>query len=122
MSPTIVLEDGKPFIVTGAPGAVKIPDRQSPDDRERDRPRHVDRGGGVGARASTSEGVWVDVEARLYHAIRDGMESRGHSLVKSRLSYDLFFALVHAIKRDAETGRITGAADPRGRGGYAEVR
>ena len=121
MSPTIVLKDGKPFMVTGAPGAVKILTANL-----QTVVNVIDHGmsmvEAVSAPRIHSEGVWVDVEARLYHSIKEEMESRGHRLVKSQLSYDTFFALVHAIKRDPDTGRITGAADPRGRGGYAEVR
>ena len=61
-----------------------------------------------------SEGRWVDVEARLYYGIKDEMERRGHRLVKSSLSYDPFFALVHAVHRDPETGRISGRRRPQG--------
>ena len=120
MSPTIVLKDGEPFLVTGAPGAVKIltGNLQTIVNVIDHKMSIVEA---VSAPRIHSEGKWVDVEARLYHAVRDEMESRGHRLVKSQISYDPFFALVHAVHRDPDSGRISGAADPRGRGGYAEV-
>ncbi len=122
MSPTIVLADrAQPFIVLGAPGAVRIPTANL-----QTMVNVIDHGMSIVEAVSAprihSEGSWVDVEARLYHAVRDDLESRGHTPVKSRLSYDPFFALVHAVQRDPVSGRVTGAADPRGRGGCAEVR
>ena len=121
MSPTIVLKDGNPLLVTSAPGAVKILTGNL-----QTIVNVVDHGmsavEAVSAPRIHSEGRWVDVEARLYYGIKDEMERRGHRLVKSSLSYDPFFALVHAVHRDPETGRISGGADPRGRGGHAEVR
>ena len=121
MSPTIVLKDGKPFIVTGAPGAVKILTGNL-----QTIVNVIDHGmtivEAVSAPRIHSEGRWVDVEARLYHSLRAEMEARGHQVVKSNLSHDPFFSLVHAVHRDPDSGRLTGAADPRGRGGHAEVR
>ena len=121
MSPTIVLKDGRPFLVTSAPGAVRIltGNLQTIVNVVDDGMSAVEA---VSAPRIHSEGSWVDVEARLYYATKDETESRGHRLVKSQLSYDPFFALVHAVLRDPDSGRITGAADPRGRGGHAEVR
>ena len=121
MSPTIVLKDGKPFLVTSAPGAVKILTANL-----QTIVNVIDHGMSVVEAVSAprihSEGGWVNVEARLYYAVKEEMERRGHRLVKSQSSYDFFFALAHAVVRDPETGRLSGAADPRGRGGHAEVR
>ena len=50
------------------------------------------------------------------------MNKKGHKIKKSDLSYDPFFALVHAITSNDDNSVIKGAADPRGRGGYAEVK
>ncbi len=120
MSPTIVLKDDKPFIVTGAPGAVKIlTGNLQTIVNVIDHNMSVQEA--VAAPRIHSEGQWVDVEARLFYALKDSMEEMGHKLVKSDLSYDPFFALVHAVLRDPITGNIDGAADPRGRGGYARV-
>jgi gamma-glutamyltranspeptidase/glutathione hydrolase len=121
MSPTIVMKDDKPLLVTSAPGAVKILTGNL-----QTIVNVVDHGmsavEAVSAPRIHSEGRWVDVEARLYYGIKDEMERRGHRLKRSSLSYDGFFSLVHAVHRDPETGRISGGADPRGRGGHAEVR
>lgn len=121
MSPTIVFKDGKPVLVTGAPGAVKILTGNL-----QTIVNVVDHGMSVVEAVSAprihSEGRWVDIEARLYYRVKEAMESQGHKIVKSELSYDPFFSLVHAVHRDPSSGHISGAADPRGRGGYAEVR
>ena len=121
MSPTIVLKDGKPVLVTSAPGAVKILTGNL-----QTIVNVIDYGmsavEAVSAPRIHSEGQWVDVEARLYYRIKEEMERRGHRLVKSQLSHDPFFSLVHTVQRDPDTGRISGGADPRGRGGHAEVR
>jgi len=119
MSPTIVLKDGYPFLITSAPGAVKIltANLQTIVNIIDHNMSVVEA---VSAPRIHSEGKWVDVEARLYYRILEYMESIGHKLVKSDLSYDPFFALVHAITNDHNI--IKGAADPRGRGGYVEVK
>ena len=49
MSPTIVLKDGKPFLVTGSPGGSRIITTVLQVIVERDRPRDDDRRGGGGA-------------------------------------------------------------------------
>jgi gamma-glutamyltranspeptidase/glutathione hydrolase len=120
MSPTIVLKDDKPFIVTGAPGAVKIlTGNLQTIVNVIDHNMSIQEA--VAAPRIHSEGKWVDVEARLFYAVKDSMAKKGHTLVKSDLSYDPFFALVHAVHRDPITGNLEGAADPRGRGGCARV-
>lgn len=121
MSPTIVLRDGQPVMVTGAPGAVKILTGNL-----NAVVNHIDYGmtatEAVSAPRIHSEGLWVDVEARLYYGVVKELERRGLRVEKSVKSHDSFFALVHAITRDPASGRISGGADPRGRGGWAEVR
>ena len=121
MSPTIVLKDGRPFLVVSAPGVVKILTANL-----QTIVNVIDYGmsvvEAVAAPRLHSEGGWVDVETRLYYAVKEEMERRGHRLAKSQFSYDPFFALVHAVMRDPQTGLLSGAADPRGRGGYAAVQ
>jgi gamma-glutamyltranspeptidase/glutathione hydrolase len=63
----------------------------------------------------------LDLEPRAYFALKDELKARGYNVVKSGLSYDAFFSLVHVASRDPATGRLNGAADPRGRGGLAIV-
>lgn len=121
MSPTIVLRDGQPVMVTGAPGAVKILTGNL-----NAVVNHIDYGmtavEAVSAPRIHSEGLWVDVEARLYYGVAKELERRGLRVAKSVKSHDGFFALVHAVTRDPASGRLSGGADPRGRGGWAEVR
>ncbi|GBD11504.1 Gamma-glutamyltranspeptidase [bacterium HR23] len=62
------------------------------------------------------EGPQVDLEARLYYRVKDFLARRGLKPVKSAFSYDPLFALVHLAVREAN-GHLTGAGDPRGRGG-----
>src|ERR1700751_5803322 len=52
MTPTIVLKDGKPFLVTGSPGRQPHHHHGAADHRQRHRPRHVYRRGGRGAAAA----------------------------------------------------------------------
>ena len=66
----------------------------------------------------------MDVETRLYYAVKEEMERRGHRLAKSQFSYDPFFALVHAVMRDPQTGLLFRRGGPPGswwvRGGPVE--
>ena len=120
MTPTIVFRDGQPWAVVGAPGATKIPTGvlqavvnmvdfgMSPTEA-------------VSAPRIHCEGGQVDVEARVYFGVKDELEAMGHTVSKSGYSYDPFFSLVHVAAADPATGRLEGAADPRGRGGLAVV-
>ena len=56
MSPTIVLKDGKPFLVTGSPGGSRIITAVLQVIIERDRPQHADRGRGRGAARRITNG------------------------------------------------------------------
>ena len=119
-APTIVLKEGKPCLVVSSMGATKILTGvlqvminvmdfgMTPVEA-------------VSAPRVHCEGTQLDLEARAYYALKDDLQARGHKTVKSELSYDPFFSLVHLASRDPETGRFDGAADPRGRGGLAVV-
>ena len=121
MSPTIVLQDNKPVFVTSAPGAVKILTGNL-----NAIVNFIDYGmtstEAVSAPRIHSEGVWVDVETRLYYQVHNYLEGKGLKTLKSEKSYDPFFSLVHAVSRDPETNALSGGADPRGRGGWIEVQ
>ena len=54
MTPTIVLKDGKPFLVTGSPGGSLHHQRGVAGGDQRDRPRHGYRTRGVGAASAQS--------------------------------------------------------------------
>ena len=120
MAPTIVLKEGSPWLVAGAPGATRILTGVL-----QVIVNMIDFGmtpvEAVSAPRVHCEGDQVDLEARVYFALSDGLKARGHNVVKSGLSYDPFFSLVHVASRDPATGRLNGAADPRGRGGLAIV-
>jgi len=121
MSPTIVLRDGQPVFVTSAPGAVKILTGNL-----NAIVNHIDYGmtptEAVSAPRIHSEGTWVDMEPRLAFYLTPYLEQRGVKVVQTPKSYDSILALVHAVARDPRTGAIRGGADPRARGGWAEVR
>ena len=120
MAPTIVLKGGRPWLVVSSLGATKILTgvlqvivnmidfRMTPVEA-------------VSAPRVHCEGDQVDLEARVYFALNDGLKARGHKVVKSGLSYDHLFSTVHLASLDPTTGRLNGAADPRGRGGLAIV-
>ena len=54
MTPTIVLKDGKPVLVTGSPGGSRIITAVLQVITQRDRPQHDDRRGGGGAAPASS--------------------------------------------------------------------
>ena len=120
MTPTLLFRDGRPWAAVGAPGATKIPTGVL-----QAIVNMVDFGmtpvEAVSAPRVHCEGGQVDVEARAYFAVKDEMEARGRTVSKSEYSYDPFFSLVHVATADPATGRLEGAADPRGRGGLAVV-
>ena len=120
MTPTLVFRDGRPWAAVGAPGATKIPTGVL-----QTIVNMIDFGmtpvEAVAAPRVHCEGGQVDVEARVYFAVKDELEARGHVVAKSGYSYDPFFALAHVAALDLDTGRLGGAADPRGRGGLAIV-
>jgi gamma-glutamyltranspeptidase/glutathione hydrolase len=115
MSPTIVLKDGRPYLVLGAPGGGKINsalfqtiihmiDFDMPVFEAVAHPRifclHTDI---------------IDVDARIPEYVCQQLEARGNMIVKTPGSYTAM-ALVQAIHVDSETDRVYGGADPRGGG------
>ena len=120
VAPTIVFKDGEPCLVVSAMGATKILTGVL-----QALVNVVDFGmspvEAVSAPRVHCEGGQLDLEARAYFGLSESLRARGHQVVKSGLSYDPFFSLVHVASRDPDTGRLDGAADPRGRGGLAIV-
>jgi gamma-glutamyltranspeptidase/glutathione hydrolase len=120
MSPTIVFKEGQPWLVASSLGATRILTgvlqvvvnmidfEMTPVEA-------------VSAPRVHCEQEQLDLEPRAYFALKDELKARGYNVVKSGLSYDAFFSLVHVASRDPATGRLNGAADPRGRGGLAIV-
>ena len=87
MTPTIVLKDGKPFLVTGSPGGSRIITDGAAGDLECDRPRHADRRRGRGAAPASS------------------VVARGGRSVERGLPPDLLRALAGARPQAGASGR-----------------
>ena len=120
MAPTIVLKDGRPWMVASSLGGTKILTGVL-----QVIVNAIDFGmtpvEAVSAPRVHCEDEQVDLEARAYFANQEGLQARGHKVVKSALSYDPAFSRVHVATLDPDTGRLGGAADPRDRGGLAIV-
>jgi len=117
MSPTIVLKDGKPFFIVGAPGGYSIISAivQSIVNV-------VDHG--MSAQEAVSvprihcEGDDVMVSARISSRICERLREKGLKVTHSMVSWGMVpFGLAHGIKVDPATGRFEGGADPGGGGG-----
>ena len=118
MAPTIVLKDGRPWMVASSLGGTKILTGvaqvivnaidfdMTPVEA-------------VSAPRVHCEDAQVDLEARAYFATHEALQARGHKVVKSDRSYDPSFSRVHVATLDPATGHLDGAADPRDRGGLA---
>ncbi len=117
MSPTIVLKDGRPYLILGAPGGGKINsalfqtiihmiDFDMPVFEAVAHPRifclHTDI---------------IDVDARIPEYVCQQLEARGNMIVKTPGSYTPM-ALVQAMHVDSDTDRVYGGADPRGGGSF----
>lgn len=119
MSPTIVLKDGKPFFIVGAPGGYSIISAivQSIVNV-------VDHGTSaqeaVSAPRIHCEGDDVVVSAMISSRVCDRLREKGLKVTHSTVSWGLIpFGLAHGIKIDPATGRFEGGADPGGGGGIA---
>ena len=115
MSPTIVLKDGAPFIVLGAPGGGKIVSALVQTIL------HVLDQGMTIYEAVAHPRVFclhtdiIDVGARIPDYVCDELEAKGNLVAKAPQSYAPM-ALVQAILLDREKGRVYGGSDPRGGG------
>ncbi len=57
----------------------------------------------------------VDVSSRFPSYLCDALSKKGHRVIKAPLDY-IPFPLVQVISVNRETGRTSGASDPRGGG------
>lgn len=120
IAPTMVLQDGKPFLVAGSPGAARILyammhviinvvdfglDVQAAIDAPR---TYMQALSGV-----------LELEGRIPAAVRDELAAMGYTSIVVHPDYDLYFGGAHAVLIDPETGLIYGGADPRRGGGVA---
>lgn len=116
MVPTIVLRDGEPFMVVGAPGGSVIISAVLTTIVN-----VIDFGMSAVEAVSFPrihcEGGPVFCEARVQGDVVEGLRALGHEVRLSPISYDPTMARAHAILlRD---GKATAGADPRGGGGVA---
>jgi gamma-glutamyltranspeptidase/glutathione hydrolase len=110
--PSIILKDGEPYLVIGAPGATQIAmgvlqvllnvlDFGMPIQKAISSPRF----------SSTSN--VIDVSNRIPRYVTQALEAEGYEVVRNPSSY-AGFALVHAIT--SIDGKLEGGADPGGDG------
>lgn len=110
VSPTVVLKDGEPWMVVGAPGGWSISSAVSQSISN-----VIDFGmsptEAVSAPRLHSEGTPVYCELRVPRRTVEAMRGMGMEVVHSNHNYDPAFASVQLAMRDE--GRFKGGADPR---------
>jgi gamma-glutamyltranspeptidase/glutathione hydrolase len=111
MCPTIVFDNGRPYVVVGAPGGTQIAmgvlqSLLNVIDFDMNMQQAVS----VPRFSSTSNSI--DVSNRIPRYITQPLEQSGYEVKRSPLSFA--FALVHGIQIKAE--KMNGGADPGGDG------
>jgi gamma-glutamyltranspeptidase/glutathione hydrolase len=117
IAPSVVLKNGKPFMVVGSPGAARIPstvvtlivnavDYGLDAETTNSAPRFLNQ--------RTDQ--YLSLEARFSQEAQAGMKQKGHQL-QLYGDFDLFFGGAQIILIDS-SGTMHGSADPR-RGGTA---
>jgi gamma-glutamyltranspeptidase/glutathione hydrolase len=118
MSPTVVIQDGKPEVALGSAGSNRI----------RSAVLQTVLGvvdGGLGAQAAVEaprvhlEERVVEAEPGVDPAVLDSLERDGWEVHRWR-ERNLYFGGAQAVARDRKTGALSGGGDPR-RGGAAMV-
>src|SRR5690606_33734651 len=120
IAPTIVLHEGRPFLVVGSPGAARILyamvhiltnviDFGMGIQEAIDAPRTY----------SFATSNRTEMEARIPEPVREQLAAMGYTRIDVRADYDLYFGGAQAILIDPETGELRGGADPRRAGGVA---
>jgi gamma-glutamyltranspeptidase / glutathione hydrolase len=130
LSPTLVLRDGRPVLACGTPGGDQQDQWQLPFLL-----RHLV--GGLGLQEAIDAPAFhttsvpssfyprgmnpgeLVAEDRLGEGVLTELEARGHRLVRAG---DWVLGRLCAVARDAETGALSAAANPRGAQGYAVGR
>jgi gamma-glutamyltranspeptidase/glutathione hydrolase len=116
MSPTVVLRDGRPEIALGSAGSNRIRSAIVQTIGA-----VIDGGRGVQDAVEAPrvhvEGDLADAEPGVEEAVLAQLEEAGWRLRRWE-NRNLYFGGVQAVARDAETGELQGAGDPR-RGGAA---
>jgi len=117
MSPTLSTRDGAPILALGTPGSYGILQTQV-----QAMVQHVDFGLSLqdaieAPRARLWDETGVEVENRLTSATIAALADRGHAIFASDSGWTMRVGGMQAVARDPDTGRLTGACDPR-RDGY----
>jgi gamma-glutamyltranspeptidase/glutathione hydrolase len=119
MCPTMLLKEGRPVLLAGAPGSSVIISAvlqailnvvdfgMSPAEA-------------VMATRIHCEGGPILAEARMPARVREELEAMGHVVQRSAVSFDPVMARAHVIRIDGKN-RWRGGADPRGGGAVLEV-
>ncbi|MCP9490799.1 MAG: gamma-glutamyltransferase [Solirubrobacteraceae bacterium MAG38_C4-C5] len=117
MAPTLIMADGRPSVVIGALGGNKILTSVG-----QTLVNLLDHGHGV-VEAVCAPRLHVDrgdvhAEGRIPSTVVDALERDGLRVNRHVHNYDLYFAMVQAL-RIGHDGTLHGASDPRGDGGTA---
>ena len=116
MSPSIALRGGRPVLALGTPGSYGICQTQ-PQAMVQWKDFGLSLQDAIEApRARLYDGRRVAPEARIADATLEALGARGHEVEKIA-PWTMTVGGMQAIAVDAETGAMTGAADPR-RDGY----
>lgn len=117
MAPTMVMKDGKPFLILGSPGSNAIVNAVAQVIMN-----VVDFGmtpvEAVSAPRLHCEGGPVTLEARFFSGVVAELQRRGHQVRVRPRSYDTLQGRIQLIQIGPD-GRFTGASDPRRDGGAA---
>ena len=117
LAPTISLRDGEPELALGTPGSYGILQTQA-----QALVQYADYGLDLQSaieapRMRAYDGNYLAIENRINNDVIAELQTRGH-VVDVVAPWNMKMGGLHAIARDASTGVLTGAADPR-RDGYA---
>jgi gamma-glutamyltranspeptidase / glutathione hydrolase len=117
MAPTIVLKDGKPFLMLGSPGSNAIINAVAQVIMN-----VVDFGmtpvEAVSAPRVHCEGGAATLESRFLPAVVAALRESGHEVTVRPRAYDTLQGRVQLVRVEPD-GRFTGASDPRRDGGVA---
>jgi gamma-glutamyltranspeptidase/glutathione hydrolase len=116
MAPTLVLKDGKPYLTIGTPGGTRITsalvqvlmnliDHRLTLQEAINAPR-------IHRHTKTGE---LLLESRIPRKVRNTLARKGYPIVLKK-DFDIYLGGAQGVAVDAETGLLSGAADPRREG------
>ncbi len=114
MAPSLVFKQGRPYLAFGSAGATRIISAMTQVFLNL-----VHSGMNLQQAINAPRIHWEEpelkVESRVPEAVRKELIAMGYT-VKALQPFDLYFGGVQAIEIDPQTGRLSGAADPRRNG------